>query len=87
MFSFLHDFYKYRLIFRRAIESFHVTSYQANFASHHTRDRHVGFLSPQTGIGKYNKMSQNFLFISYHNTKLQPSDKDISTHTHTRLKS
>ena len=28
-----------------AIEGFHVTSYQANFASHPTRDRHVGFLS------------------------------------------
>ena len=26
------------------IVSFHVTSYQANFASHPTRDRHVGFL-------------------------------------------
>ena len=26
------------------IEGFHVTSYQANFASHHTRNRHVGFL-------------------------------------------
>ena len=65
-------------------ESFHVTSYQANFASHHTRDRHVGFLTPQAGMGKYNKMSQNFLFSSYHNTKLQPSDENISTHT--RLK-
>ena len=27
-----------------AIEGFHVTSYQANFASHPSRDRHVGFL-------------------------------------------
>ena len=26
------------------IEGFHVMSYQANFASHPTRDRHVGFL-------------------------------------------
>ena len=26
-----------------AIEGFHVTSYQANFASRHTCDRHVGF--------------------------------------------
>ena len=50
------------------IEGFHVTSYQANFASHLTRDRHVGFLSPQSSIGKYNKMSQNFLFSSYHCT-------------------
>ena len=28
----------------QAIEDFHVTSYQANFASHPTRDHHVGFL-------------------------------------------
>ena len=41
------------LIFK--IEGFHVTSYQANSASHLTRDRHVGFLSPQSGIGKYNQ--------------------------------
>ena len=27
------------------------------------------------------KNAQNFLFSSYHNTKLQPSDKNISTHT------
>ena len=42
------------------IDGFHVMSYQANFVSHHTHDRHVGFLSPQAGIGKHNKMSQNF---------------------------
>ena len=43
---------------RCTIEGFHVTSYQANFASHRTRDRHVGFL--------YNKMSRYFLFSSCH---------------------
>ena len=32
-----------------SIEGFHVTSYQANFASHHTRDRHVGFLLAWNG--------------------------------------
>ena len=63
------------------IEGFHVTSYQANFASHHTCYRHVGFLFTQSGIGRYNKMSCYFLFISYHNTKLQLSDKNISTHS------
>ena len=63
------------------IKSFHVTSFQANFASHHTRDRHVGFLSPQSDIGKHNKMSQNFLFSSFHNTKVQLSNKNISKHT------
>ena len=62
---------------RKTIKGFHVTSYQANFASHLTRDRHVGFLSPQSGIRKYNKMSQNFLFSSYHYTKLQQSDKIV----------
>ena len=30
--------------YRFSIEGFHVTSYQANFASHHTPDCHVGFL-------------------------------------------
>ena len=36
-------------------EAFHVTSYQANFASHLTRDRHVGFLNTQSGIGETTK--------------------------------
>ena len=63
------------------IEGFHVTSYQANFASPRPRDRHVGFLSPQSGIGKHNKMPQNFSFSLYPNTKLQLSDKNISLHT------
>ena len=71
--------------FSSAIDGFHVTSYQSNFASHRIRDRHDGFFSPQAGIGKYNKMSQNFLFSSYNNTELQPIDKNISIHT--RLKS
>ena len=56
--------------FCHAIEGFHVTSYQANFASHHSRDRHVGFLLAWNGKGKHNKMSRYFLFSSYHNTKL-----------------
>ena len=57
----------------KPIEGFHVMSYQANFASHHTRDRHVGFLAPLSGIGKHNKMSHNSSYSSYHNdiTKLQ----------------
>ena len=58
-----------------------MTSYQANFASYRTRDRYVGFLFTCVGIGKSNKMSHNFLFISYHVTKLQPSDKNINTQT------
>ena len=52
------------------IQDFHVTSYQANFPSHHPRDRHVGFLLGWNGLGKHNKMSRYFLFSSYHNTKL-----------------
>ena len=47
------------------IEGFHVTSYQANFASHLTRDRHVSFLSPHSGIGKKNQMSQNPFYLVY----------------------
>ena len=63
-----------------SIGGFHVTSYQANFASHRTHDHHVGFLFTCKGIGKSNKMFPNFLFSSYHITKLQLSDKYIKTH-------
>ena len=61
---------------------FHVMSYQANFASHRT---HAAMLIsfPQFCIGKHNKISQNFSFHSYHNTKLQ---KKISTHTRVKFK-
>ena len=62
---------------RVQIESFHLTSYQANFASHHTRDRHIGFLFTKSGIGKYNRMACYFLFSSYHNVKFQLNDKNI----------
>ena len=58
-----------------------MTSYQANFASHHTRNRHVGFLLAWYGIEKHSKMSQNFLFTSNYNTKLEQGDKNIRTHT------
>ena len=70
----------------KIIEGFHVTSYQANFASHHTCDRHVGFLAPLSGIEKHNKMSHNFSYSSYHNTELQLSDKNISTHIQVKFK-
>ena len=52
--------------------------HEANLASHHTRDRHVGFLSLQSGIRKHNKMSR-FQFSSCHNTRLQLNGKNIST--------
>ena len=51
-----------------------------------THDHHVGFLFPQSGIGKHNKMSRNFWSSSYHNTKLQMRDKNINTHTWVKLK-
>ena len=63
---------------------FHVTSFYqfySLFTCHHTPDRHVGFLFTQSGIGKYNKMTRYFLFSSYHNTKLQLSNKNFSTHS------
>ena len=61
---------------------FHVTSYQANFASHHTCDRHVGFLLAWCSIGKYNRMSSYCLFSpTTIPCKLQQSDKNISAHT------
>ena len=55
--------------------------YQANFASHHTRNRPVGFFLAWHGIGKYNKMFCYSLFSLYYNTKLKQRDKNISTHT------
>ena len=58
---------------------FHVTSYLANFASHNAQDSHISFLSAQDNIGK--EMFHYFLFSSYHITKSQLSDKNISTHT------
>ena len=39
---------KVRLWVNEPIEGFHVMSYQANFASRHTPDCHVGFLSHRT---------------------------------------
>ena len=60
---------------------FHLMLYQANFASHHTRDSHVDFLFASDGIGKRNKMFHYFLFNSYHIIRLQPNDKNISTNT------
>ena len=46
------------------IKGFQVTSYQANFASHHTHNRHVGFLLAWRGIGKYNKMFRYFFLVN-----------------------
>ena len=40
------------------LKGFHVTLYQAHFASHHTR--HVGFLSSQSGIEKHNKLAKKY---------------------------
>ena len=62
-----------------------MTSYQANFPSHHTRDRHVGFPFAWEGVGKSNKIFHNFLFTSYHITKLQMSGKNITIHTWWKL--
>ena len=57
----------------KIIEGFHVTSYQANFARHQPSDHHVGFLSPKSGKGKFNKMSLNVIILfksqyHYHTT-------------------
>ena len=59
-----------------------MTSYQVNFASHHTRDRHVGFLSIQcSAILENTTKCAITLISSCHNTKLQLSDKYNSTHS------
>ena len=54
------NIYMFPTWFLKQIEGFHMTSCQANFAGHHTPECHVGFLWPQAGMGKYNKMSLNF---------------------------
>ena len=51
-----------KFLFIQYIEGFHVTSHQANFASHHTRNPHAGFLLAWQGIGKHNQMSHYLLF-------------------------
>ena len=78
--------YSYTSWHQSSIENFLVMACQANFASHHTHDRQVGFLFPQSGIGKLNKMSKNFSFSLYHNTKLQLSNNNISTYTQCKFK-
>ena len=40
------------LQYEATVEGFHVTSHQANFASRHTRDRHVGFHSHSAALEK-----------------------------------
>ena len=71
-------------------EGFHVTSYQANFASHHTHDHHIGFLSPVW----YWKIQQNVpVHIIIPSRPLRDadgnynlSDKNISTQTRVTFK-
>ena len=45
------------------IEGFHVTSYQANFASHYTCDSHVGFLLALSNIGHKTKCPVIFYLV------------------------
>ena len=45
--------------------------------------RHVGFLSVWLGSGKHKKVSCNFLFSLFYNTKLKVSYKNTSTHCQT----
>ena len=62
-----------------------MTSYQADFASHRTFDRHVGFLFAWCGIGKHKKMTRNYQLNSYHNTKITSSEKNKSTYSRLKL--
>ena len=66
----------------KTIGGFHVTSYQANFASHCTRNCHVGFLLACDGIGKNTKCSITFYLVpttlpNYNQMTI------LSAHTHT----
>ena len=64
-----------------AIEDFHVTSYQANFASHHTSITMLVSSLQGAVLENTTKWPITFLFSSYYNIKLQLSDKNISTYT------
>ena len=62
---------------------FHVTSYQANFASHDTCDCHVDFLSAQDGIGKKQQNIHNFFLV---HTILPNYNRVTRISTHAQLK-
>ena len=54
-----------------------MTAYQASFASHRTRDCHVGFLSPQCLVLETKQNDPELFYLVYIiNTKLQLSDKN-----------
>ena len=59
-----------------------MTSYLANFASHHTRDRHVGFLLAWNGIGKHNKMSCLTFYLVHTSITTYNRVTRILVHTH-----
>ena len=80
-----HMFIEYfaMVIVTKSIEGFHVMSYQANFASHHTRDCHVGFLCTRRYLlVNMTKCPITFLFSLYRNIKLQLSDNNIGLCAH-----
>ena len=55
----------YSEINRLQIEGFHVTSYQANFTSHYTRNchAHVGFLSHSLALENTTKSPRTFNLV------------------------
>ena len=53
------DQYQIRAPLKSCIKGFHVMSYQANFASHHTRDCYFDFLFTWSSIGKHNRTYRN----------------------------
>ena len=52
-----------RFVLVMLIEGFHVTSYQANFASHHTRNRHVSFRFTRAVLENTTKCSVTFYLV------------------------
>ena len=50
----------YRVILVVNMDGFNVTSYQANFTSHHACECHVGFFFTWDSIGKHNKIVLKF---------------------------
>ena len=59
----LHGFFDHRKNLNTPNRGFHVMSYQANFASHHTGDSHVGFLFTWRVLENTTKCSVTFYLV------------------------
>ena len=63
------------------IDGFHVTSYQANFASHYTRHSHVGFLLALNNIGHTQKKCPVIFYLVHITIPDYKTDGQEQQHT------